>query len=268
MNADTGTKKTVVACLGKGGTGKTMTAALLGKSAMAHGRQVLFIDADPVGGLVTALDRNIGITLGQVRDEIVALARTEGRHLANDDLLEQIDAIMTRAIVTSEDYALVAMGQSLSPGCYCAINTLLRQGLTMLTSPYDFVVIDAEAGIEQVNRQVVAGVSHVLLLCDGSRRAWDACQQVRTTMGRVAGMQQAQAFLVLNRVTGAIDEQLSIAQAEGFLVAGVLPSDHLISQWDREGRSLLDLPPECEALSAAGALLEKLIEIDRPASLC
>ncbi|MFR9062607.1 MAG: hypothetical protein ACLVJO_01935 [[Clostridium] scindens] len=56
-------------------------------------------------------------------------------------------------------FAFVAIGRPESSGCYCAINSYLRDVISMLAGQFDYVVIDGEAGIEQVNRRVMEQVT-------------------------------------------------------------------------------------------------------------
>ena len=47
---------------------------------------------------------------------------------------------------------------------------LLKNVISMLAGQFDYVVIDGEAGIEQVNRRVMEQVTHLLLVTDQSRK--------------------------------------------------------------------------------------------------
>ena len=47
----------------------------------------------------------------------------------------------------------------------------------MLSDKFDYVVIDGEAGIEQINRRVMEKVTHLLLVTDASKKG---CQVVQT----------------------------------------------------------------------------------------
>ncbi|MFR2512710.1 MAG: hypothetical protein ACLS9K_12865 [Lachnospira eligens] len=47
----------------------------------------------------------------------------------------------------------------------------------MLSDKFDYVVIDGEAGIEQINRRVMEKVTHLPLVTDASKKG---CQVVQT----------------------------------------------------------------------------------------
>jgi len=54
------------------------------------------------------------------------------------------------------------MGRPEGPGCYCAANNMLRQFMDKLSSQYEYVVIDNEAGMEHLSRRTTNNVD---LLC-------------------------------------------------------------------------------------------------------
>lgn len=49
--------------------------------------------------------------------------------------------------------------------------------ITLLSEQFDYVVIDGEAGIEQINRRVMEKVTHLVLVTDASKKG---CQVVKT----------------------------------------------------------------------------------------
>lgn len=49
----------------------------------------------------------------------------------------------------------------------------------MISEQFDYVVIDGEAGIEQINRRVMEKVTHLLLISDTSKRDWKSSRQLK-----------------------------------------------------------------------------------------
>lgn len=78
-----------IAICGKGGTGKTTVAALLGLEVAAARRKVLLIDADPPMSQVYALRVNVPITIADMR-----------LRLANDpDEQRRVEAIPIKEVI-------------------------------------------------------------------------------------------------------------------------------------------------------------------------
>ena len=99
----------ILAVCGKGGVGKTAFSALLARILMErHTKPLLLIDADPAGGLVSAIGEGSTTTLADVRERLTASARR-----ANDtrkaELAHQLDYMVMEAHLERDDYALLAM---------------------------------------------------------------------------------------------------------------------------------------------------------------
>lgn len=62
------------------------------------------------------------------------------------------------------------MGRPEGSGCYCAVNTMLRKIIAELSSNYDYVVIDTEAGLEHLSRRTTQDVDIMLVVTDSSQR--------------------------------------------------------------------------------------------------
>ena len=129
-----------------------MLSALTGKLFMELGRKVLFIDADPAMGLAASIGAENFKTIGRAREEIIKRARIASTIEEKERLGEVLDYVLLETLYERPGYSLIVMGQTDTLGCYCPVNGLLRRTIVGPVSNYD-AVIDAEAGIEQVNRR-------------------------------------------------------------------------------------------------------------------
>src|SRR5512136_3115209 len=114
-----------IAVTGKGGVGKTTIAALAVLRLIASGRRpVLAVDADPNTCLDIALGVRVEHTVGGVREEARIIA-SEGNTtgVAKQELLR---LKVSRSLVETTDFDLIAMGRPEGPGCYCFANNALR----------------------------------------------------------------------------------------------------------------------------------------------
>ena len=168
----------IIAVAGKGGVGKTSIAAVIVKLLVEQypDKRILAIDADPAVGLSTVLNVNVEKTIDDIRKE--AIARVEnGDTKSAIELLGEAKYEIMDALVEQDGYAFIAIGRPEAAGCYCKINAYLKEVITMLSAQFDYVVIDGEAGIEQINRRVMEKVSHLLLITDASKKG---CQVIQT----------------------------------------------------------------------------------------
>jgi len=243
----------IIAVTGKGGVGKTALSALLAKALRDQGvRPLLLIDADPVGGLTHAIGEGSPKTLAMVRADLIDAARTADQR-TKERLAEQLDYMVLEALLERDDYSLLAMGHATEKGCYCSVNSLLREALDLIVAPFAAVLIDAEAGIEQINRQVTRRVSHVVAVVDGSQRSL-------ATLGLIGELTRGRSLgVVVNRSGGSvpIPEELP----PGASLLGVVPEDPQLAQLDREGRPLWELPEDNAALLAITRIAAELVPV-------
>lgn len=240
----------ILAVCGKGGVGKTTVSAV---AARALSRRVdtrsLVVDADPAGGLGVSLDLEPGKSLNNVRKEIIEEVRAGLRD--ERDLAVSLDYLLAEALSEEGNLAFLSIGRPEDEGCYCKVNVLLKDAIEGLAERFDHVVIDAEAGIEQVNRKVMSAVDYVLLVADTSAKALKVVETIRDVAVRmVAG---DGAGLVINR---ARDENEAEASRRGTSLEflGWVPEDSTVREFDSTGRSFLELP-ECPASSAIESAL-------------
>ena len=246
-------ERKIIAVTGKGGGGKTALCALLSRSLLSRSvRPLLLIDADPAGGLVSAIGESVGSTLTAARERLIRSARgADDREKTR--LADQLDYFVTEALEERDGYALLAMGHSREKGCYCPANTLLREAIDLVSEPFPLVVIDAEAGLEQINRQVTRRVDLYVALNDGSQRSAKTLELIAS----MVGVEKVAA--VGNRV--AADTPLALP--EGVKLLGRLPEDKELREFDREGRSLWELAEHNPAVQAAGEIASTLLELWR-----
>jgi CO dehydrogenase maturation factor len=241
-------ERLVLAVCGKGGVGKTAFSALLARASMEMGiSPMLLIDADPAGGLVSAIgERTVG-TLAGARESLIAAAK-----MADDSekmrLAQQLDYLVLETLIERSSYSLLAMGHSSEKGCFCPANTLLREAIDLLSEPFPVVLIDAEAGLEQINRQVTRRVNRIIAIIDGSQRS----AQTLGYINKMVGAERLSA--VANRTSTTEDIRLP----EGVQLLGVIPEDPTLRQFDVQGRSLWELPPDNPSFVATQAIARKL----------
>ena len=168
----------IIAVAGKGGVGKTSLAGAIVKELVKNfpDKKILAIDADPAVGLSTVLNVEVKKTIDDIRKEVISTVE-DGELKSALELLGDAKYEIFDALSEQDGYAFIAIGRPESAGCYCKINSYLKEVITMLSSNFDYVVIDGEAGIEQINRRVMEKVTHLLLVTDASKKG---CEVVKT----------------------------------------------------------------------------------------
>ncbi len=248
-------KNKIITFVGKGGVGKTSLSALTVRLlAKAHpGKKILAIDADPAVGLSTALGVEVATTVDDIRKEFVENA--EGGALkAAIELLGEARYRMFDALVEMEDISFLAIGRPESAGCYCKVNTYLKELISQIADYFDYVVIDGEAGIEQVNRRVMEKVTHLILVSDASRKGLQVAQTIHHVAKDLVMFEQS--GLIVNRMPNlSLEEHLQTGELP---LLSCIPDDQEMTLCDMMGKSVFSLDENVNVLTGLEEALKKL----------
>ena len=248
----------IIAVAGKGGVGKTaISAAALRLLVERHPEaKILAIDADPAVGLSTALGVEATETLDDIRKSLAGCATKT----SPDELIAEARFRLFDSMVETRGFAFLAIGRPETAGCYCTVNGYLKEVISLLAGDFDYVVIDGEAGIEQINRRVMEKVTDLLLVTDQSRKGYQVKRghrQFYTALKRVADelVMYERCGVVINRATRP--ELVADPGLAGAPLLAVIPADARQTRSDAEGRSAFELPDDSNVMQGARtALLE------------
>ncbi len=190
----------LIATAGKGSAGKTLIAAALLHALAADQRRMLVVDADAHESLVEVLEAGRVTSVGSMRSaleaQLITLAWDESR-------VEALEAGMGEMVlVRRAGYDLLAMGHWAPPGSQCTVNRALDRSLAALMGRYNWVLVDHEAGMEQMGRYSALPIDRLLLVVQPevsfvrvASRILDRAREVRRP---ILG-----CTVILNRVTDA-----------------------------------------------------------------
>ena len=247
-------KAKIIAVSGKGGVGKTTLAAAMIRhlTESKPESRILAIDADPAVGLSTCLGVDVKLTLDEIRKEIIDTVE-EGRTKEAMELVEASRFRIFEALVENNGYAFLAIGRPEAEGCYCRINAYLKEVITMLSREFDYVIIDSEAGIEQINRRVLEKVTHLLLVSDQSRKGIQVAGTIKQVADELVMYDRIGA--VINRATNPeLNKYITIPGVE---ILAYIGQDEYHAANDIQGKTVFDLPPESDVYRGTKEILEK-----------
>jgi len=228
----------IIAVCGKGGVGKTSVSALIVKVLLERkNARILAIDADPAIGFSSALGVEVGRTVDDIRNSLIAAAKG-GMREDRISILSGLDYQVFEAMEEKDGFAFLAIGRPETEGCYCKVNGYLKEIIENMAAQFDYVIIDGEAGIEQVNRRVMETVTHLLLVSDASAKGINVIKTIHRVSDKV--VKYDRAGVVLNRLKD--EEELAVADLGGLELLGFLAEDDGIRRFDIAGKPLLDLP--------------------------
>lgn len=245
----------IIAVAGKGGVGKTSISATIVKLLVAKypDKKILAIDADPAVGLSTALGIDVQLTIDDIRKEIVETVE-EGQTKAAIELLGDARYKIFDALVESGGFAFIAVGRPESAGCYCKINSYLKEVISLISNDFDYVVIDGEAGIEQINRRVMEKVTHLLLISDASKKGTQVINTIKSVADELVMYEKIGA--IINRLPD--ESVIPYINTQKIPVLSYIQNDGNLAVYDIEGKNIATLPDESNIVKGVKEALEKI----------
>jgi CO dehydrogenase maturation factor len=237
---------TAIAISGKGGSGKTTIAAMIIRLLLhRRSKAVLAVDADP--------NSCLGLTMGVQPLGTIAEIREQARSKSPTDpgmsRVQSFEYGIQQAITEADGFDLLTMGRPEGPDCYCAANNLLRQFLNKLSSAYDFVVIDNEAGMEHLSRRTTNNVDFLCIVAEPTplgavtaKRIFDLAKELPISVKKIG--------VIWNRVENTKD-------IDGIETFGCIPYDKTIFDASMQGKTVFDLKEDSPAFSAVQKILEQ-----------
>ncbi len=245
----------IIAVAGKGGVGKTSISAAFLRILVEKypDKKILAIDADPAVGLATALGVEVTATLDDIRRSIIDSVEN-GQQREAIEMLSEARYKIFETMVEQKKFSFLAIGRPEAAGCYCKVNDYLKEVIEMLSSDFDYVVIDGEAGIEQINRRVMEKVTHLVLISDPSLKGTHVVETIRKVADDLVMYDKCGA--IINRL-GNMDlkDRIKIDNTD---IIGYIGSDNAHIENDIMGRSVFDLPQDSPIMLGAAQALEKL----------
>ncbi len=245
-----------IAVGGKGGVGKTTLSAMIVRHLQKSGKgPILAVDADPNTNLPEALglppEQTVGSILAQFIDEKIDIPSG----MTKESFLQ---VKMHSAVAESKGLDMVAMGRGEGPGCYCYPNLILRGFVEDLSGNYPYVIIDNEAGMEHLSRRTSERIDHMILVSDPAirglrsvRRIHELIKELKLDVGSIS--------LAILRAPDPLPPALQKeVEGLGISLAGLVPPDDQIQDYDLEQKPLTELPDDNPAVQAVEKILNFL----------
>lgn len=246
-----------IAFSGKGGSGKTTLSALAIKFFIEKKlTPILAVDADPNSNLNVVLGLELKETIADVREDVL-----EGKVSRSETKNEFVFRRLNEILVEGEGIDLLAMGRPEGPGCYCAVNHLLRDYLSKISSQYKVVIMDTEAGMEHLSRRTTDDLDILFIVAtDDPVSFMSACRTQE--IAKKLKLKIKNIYLILNRINSKYSSIEKEVDKKGFKLLGVIPEDSQINSFWKSGKPLIELT-DSVAYQNLSKLLEGAINILR-----
>jgi CO dehydrogenase maturation factor len=169
-----------------------------------------------------------------------------------------IEMRVQESLAETDGFDLLVMGRPEGPGCYCYVNSLLREIIDRITKSYDYVVIDNAAGMEHISRRTAGHIAKLVLVSDYSvagvrstKRIYDLARDLKIKIGG--------SYLIINRVSGKIGALTEEIKKTGLEVAGEVPYSDELVRWSVSGEPVSGLKDRSVKRALSG-IVDRMLE--------
>jgi len=235
-----------IAISGKGGSGKTTLAAMIIRFLLEQEniKSVLAVDADPNSCLGVTLGAPPTGTVADIREDV----RAKPSNNVGMDRVRSVEYGIQQAITESEGFDLLTMGRPEGPDCYCAVNNMLRRFLDELSSQYQFVLIDNEAGMEHLSRRTTNNVDLLFIVAEQTPIGELTAKRIFELAGQLP-IAVKQIGIIWNRAANN-------KEIDGINSFGYIPYDKAVSEASMQGKTVFDLKNDSPAFLAVHKIFE------------
>lgn len=245
----------VIAFAGKGGVGKTTVASLVIRyMGSVEKGPVLAVDADPNSNLGETLGHDVLSTIGDIRENYMKDPQGVPSGM---DKVNYLETLVEQALIECPSYDLLVMGRQEGQGCYCMVNNILNNFTDRLANHYAYMVVDNEAGMEHLSRRTSGKVDMLFLVTDYSLRGLRAVRRINSMLESLKLDVKNLAIVVSRGPEQLSDQFLAEVEEIGLPIAGIIPNDPALLEFDMERRSLLELPDSSPAVSAVHTVMDE-----------
>jgi len=222
-------------------------------------RAVLAVDADPNSCLGLTMGVQPLGTIAEIREK----ARAKSPTTEGMDRVRSFEYGLQQAITEADGFDLLTMGRPEGPDCYCAANNLLRQFLNKLSSAYDFVVIDNEAGMEHLSRRTTNNVDFLCIVAEPTplgtltaKRIFELAKQLPISVKQIGVIWNETRDPFQEMPAASIEYRVSSIELETF---GCIPYDKAVLDASMQSKTVFDLQQSSPAFSAVQKILEHIL---------
>ncbi len=258
--------KKIIAFAGKGGVGKTTNLALFLKYLLETKedlKDILVIDSDPDANVADVIGKEIsfGETIGgKMR---VLKEKIQKRQLPLDVPKNQIiEGDVYRCLIEMDRFDLLEMGRTEGEGCYCYINSVLKNCIDTLSKNYDITLLDSPAGLEHFARKTGRDVTDLVIVTDPSKMGIHTMKRILEISDEVE-LKFENIWILGNRFPENLREilkkEVESLNKDNVKLLGFISNNDEIGEVNLTGGNLLKLSENNQSYQEAKQIFAKIV---------
>ena len=248
----------ILAVVGKGGSGKSVIATLIAKTLIRNYHyNLLLIDGDPAYPHFSKM-MNVTPTRNLETIKSQLLRSIQSGDKTSTQAAKFIDFEVYGALIETKEFSLISIGQPEESGCFCPSNTIMKKVIESISKDFDIVIIDCEAGLEQINRMVLESVDIVIIISDETQRSIETAVSIKSTADKFTNYHKI--GLIINRVKGNTEKLQHQIKHLGLELFALIPEDENIKEYDNYGKAIIDIPENTSSYQTIKKALSSILE--------
>ncbi|MFX1490017.1 MAG: AAA family ATPase [Promethearchaeota archaeon] len=257
--------KKIIAFSGKGGVGKTTSLVLFLKYILENKNKldILVIDSDPDANIADVIGEEvkfcdtIGGKMKDLKDKI------QKRQLPLDVPKNQvIEGDVYNCLIEMNSFDLLEMGRQEGEGCYCFINSVLKNVIDTLSKNYDITLLDAPAGLEHFARKTGRNVTDLIIVTDPSKMGIHTLKRILEITNELE-LKFENIWILGNRfpdnLRDILKKEIEKLNNQNVKLLGFISNNDNISAVNLTGGNLLELSQDNPSYQEAKEIFAKIL---------
>jgi CO dehydrogenase maturation factor len=257
--------KKIIAFSGKGGVGKTTSLVLFLKYILETKNKldILVIDSDPDANIADVIGEEVNFcdTIGgkmkDLKDKI------QKRQLPLDVPKNQvIEGDVYNCLIEMNSFDLLEMGRQEGEGCYCFINSVLKNVIDTLSKNYDITLLDAPAGLEHFARKTGRNVTDLIIVTDPSKMGIHTLKRILEITNELE-LKFENIWILGNRfpdnLRDILKKEIDKLNNQNIKLLGFISNNDNISAVNLTGGNLLELSQDNPSYQEAKDIFAKIL---------
>jgi CO dehydrogenase maturation factor len=173
-----------------------------------------------------------------------------------------IEGDVFRSLIEMDKFDILEMGRQEGEGCYCFINSVLKNVIDTLSENYDITLLDSPAGLEHFSRKTGRNVTDLIIVTDPSKMGIHTMKRI-IELTKEVSLEFENIWIIGNRfpdsLKEALEREVENITERNVKLLGFLPDDKTISEYNFLGKNLLELGEKEEVFQRAKEMFKAII---------